>query len=195
MTRAQFAIVLAVVAVAGFLGGALSDRITGRPALAQEGAPKAITAEEFRLVDGEGKLRAVLGLREDGMVSLTFNDQSGRKRASVAAGDEGAAFVVGDEEGEKRMAVGYAEGAPVVILADTTGRDRIALTVADDIPGLVLKDEAGTERAGMMFADGVPFVSLFDGEGRTRAVLNLEPDGRPAISLFDVDEQAVWSAP
>jgi len=195
MNRTQFTIVLAVVAAAGLLGGALSDWLKGQSAFAQENGADAVTAQEFRLVDPEGELRAVLGLRENGMVALVLNDQSGRKRLSVGAGDEGAAVVIGDEEGEKRLAVGFADHAPLIALADKAGRERIALTVAEDTSAVMLQDEAGTGRVGIMLSEGVPFVSLSDREERTRAILSLEAAGTPGLAMFDEDENTIWSAP
>lgn len=195
MNRKQFTITLAAVAAAGLLGGALSDWLRGTPAFAQEDGTEAVTAQEFRLVDAEGELRAVLGLREDGMVALVLNDQSGRKRLSMGAGDEGAAVIVGDEEGEKRLAVGFANAVPLIALADKAGRERLALTVAEDTSAIMLQDEAGTGRAGIMFSEGIPFVSLSDREERTRAVLSLEAAGAPALSMFDEHENTIWSAP
>jgi len=55
VTRAQFAVVLLVVAVSGFLGGAVSDRLKGRPAyadLTEEDAskPYLVTFEDWVVV-------------------------------------------------------------------------------------------------------------------------------------------------
>jgi hypothetical protein len=54
MTRRQFAVVLAVVAVAGLVGGALSGWLTGRPAFAQADGLSAAGAYELQTVTGDG---------------------------------------------------------------------------------------------------------------------------------------------
>ena len=53
---------LVVVAVlAGFLGGVLSDITLPEHALAQTEPARQVTAQEFRVVDSEGRVLAVVG--------------------------------------------------------------------------------------------------------------------------------------
>ena len=76
MSKGQYRVALAVLAVAGLLGGMLGSWILPRPAAwAQEGTEAAPVVEEVRarrfvVVDEEERERAVLGEFEDGGVRL-----------------------------------------------------------------------------------------------------------------------------
>ncbi len=62
MTRKQYYVALAVLAVTGLAGGGLASWLApGKAAWAQEEAADVITAREFRVVDEEGKEIASLG--------------------------------------------------------------------------------------------------------------------------------------
>ena len=55
-------VLLVVLAVlTGFLGGVLSDIALPEPALAQAEPARQVTAQEFRVVDSQGRVLAVIG--------------------------------------------------------------------------------------------------------------------------------------
>lgn len=47
---------------------------------------QAVRAGSFELCDGEGRVRALLGLGPGGLVALDLADEVGRVRASLAVG-------------------------------------------------------------------------------------------------------------
>lgn len=99
MTRNEFAAVLAVALVGGFLGGLLSDRILGGdPALAQQ-RMKVVNSEEFLLVDKFGRTRAGLGLDPNGEVGLVLLGKDGNRSLHFTP-DEPQALKLKDKAGK-----------------------------------------------------------------------------------------------
>ena len=67
MNKKQYSLMLVLALVAGLVGGVVSSQfLMGQPAFAEKKAKpqKAIEAEEFRLVDKNGKTRAFLGINK-----------------------------------------------------------------------------------------------------------------------------------
>ena len=65
MTRKDCTLIVLLALTAGFLGGIGSSRLLGEQSVFAQKKPKAerlIQAQEFRLVDEEGRTRAVLGV-------------------------------------------------------------------------------------------------------------------------------------
>ena len=87
MTRAQFRVLILLTVISGLVGGGLSDWLfRGLPARAAQStvALQVIEAQEFRLVDAEGNMRARLGYdKQDGMAALCLWDSAGKLRAYV----------------------------------------------------------------------------------------------------------------
>lgn len=74
MSRKEYWLMIALTTAAGLMGGVVSSLIfVGKPVFAQKipQPTKVITAEGFHLM-GEGKGRALLGIRPDGQSVLTF---------------------------------------------------------------------------------------------------------------------------
>ena len=73
-----------VAVLAGFVGGVLSSQLmTSAPVQAQARA-QGVTAEEFFLVDKFGKVRAGLGLDDNGEVGLILTNKDGSKKLYVS---------------------------------------------------------------------------------------------------------------
>jgi hypothetical protein len=130
MTRTQFAVTLVVVAVAGLVGGALSERMRGRPAVAQAAdEPLAIDrlvvddlVAKSILVDGDNDQRVFL---QNNAVTLVTDD------------GVRAAFRLD------------ADGNPSVDLVDSKGKSRAEFGLWTDagIGGLLLRNAEGAHLA------------------------------------------------
>jgi len=129
--RTQFAVVLLVVAASGFLGGAVSDRLKGRPAYAQEGAaaPKVVEAQEFRVVDEHGNGRASLQVSAEGDAVLQLANEDGKVRAAVLAAADGSSGVgLYDGDGNARLGLFVdPDGLAALVLADPADMTRASL--------------------------------------------------------------------
>ncbi|NTU59881.1 MAG: hypothetical protein HGA98_02355 [Deltaproteobacteria bacterium] len=75
MTKRQFYALVAVTAVTGFLGGAASDRLfsASRAEAAKTAAVKAVTAQEFRLLDPTGAAQVRIGFNKEGLATVFWN--------------------------------------------------------------------------------------------------------------------------
>jgi hypothetical protein len=63
-------------------------------------------------------------------------------------------------------------------------------------PSLQFLDEEGNSRLGLALAGkGRPQLILSDVGERPRALLELQADASPRLSLFGEDKQEVWSTP
>jgi len=97
VTRGQYALFLAVVLVGSMIGGALSG-IWGAPGMAGAEKMKGVNAEEFLLLDQNGKARAGLGLDQNGEVGLILTSRDGNKKLSLSP-DEPVAIKLTDRSG------------------------------------------------------------------------------------------------
>ena len=157
----QKTLVMAGLAAASMLGGAVGGMLVGG-AVAAQGA-QVVTATQVNLVDSSGQLRAVLAGRDErGMASLSFYDEAGQVRG-----------ILGIEDG----------GTPVLRLLTTQGQSRVQAFVENEDAFVVVGDEAGNSALFGAVGD-TPMLSLGDGQ-RVRARMQLGPDGTPAIGLFD----------
>lgn len=127
---------------------------------------EVVEAREFRLVDSEGRVRAVLGVepRTDRVV-LQLCDSSTRTRL--------AALVDRD-------------GAPVLCLFDEQQKPALRLSRSHSLTGLVVCSANGCVRfiAGVN-NHGEAVVDARDQYGRIRAAIGTDAWGRPALAMRD----------
>ena len=176
MNRKQFATMLAVVAVAGLMGGALSDLLRGEAAFAQPEAGKVVKAEEFCLVDAAGDARALLHVFPNGTVGLALTHDDLLPRILMAV---------------------LPDGRPMLKLVDEEQNSRVLIVaMPDGSYGLTLLDQNGKYRALLgVGADGNPGLQMKDDEQRDRVLIGIMPSGSPTIRLLDEDGKVIWSAP
>ncbi len=98
MTRKEYALVLLTAMISGLVGGVVGERVfTTGVAVAQQKA-HAVNAEEFLLVDPNGKARAGLGLDAQGEVGLVLTSRDGGKTLYLSP-DEPVALKLVDKSG------------------------------------------------------------------------------------------------
>jgi hypothetical protein len=128
-------------------------------------APKVVTAQEFRLVDGEGKTRASMAVQADGSAGMVLLDKGGKRRAVLRL---------------------RPDGSPSLSLHDADGRNRATLDMqADDSIGLILTNRDGKGGAAMVVPpNGEAAAVLKDKDGN---VVWAEPS--PHIEIKDDDKK------
>jgi len=153
MNRKHIIFTVLLALLSGLIGGVLSIWfLMPTSVLAQDEPPKVIEAQEFRVVDDEGRMRAKLGLgtfRNLGVgypeeTHLLIFDEEGEERLKlvesggfsyIAASD----FRVVDDEGRMRSRLGFSDlgyrEETRLLFFDKEGEDRIALvnTEAGDL--------------------------------------------------------------
>ncbi|MBI3697213.1 MAG: hypothetical protein HY238_20555 [Acidobacteria bacterium] len=188
MNGRELTLVMTVAAAGGMLGGAAAVRLlVGTPVLAQEKRAKVIEAEEFRLVESDGK-----------PCGRFHVDKSGRP-----------ALFLFDKHGEVRAVLGVMpNGSPHLALSDKDGKVRVALAVwPDERSGLFVSDKKDTPRATVaVLADGKPSLFTSDQDGKIRSVLGatsvdmipsteVRNRSESALALFGPEGKLLWSAP
>ena len=99
MTRLQYAILVATMMLSGFLGGAMSERLFSGGIAGAEPKKNEVSAEEFLLLDKDGKARAGLGLDANGEVGLVLTSKDGGRRLYLSP-DDRVAFKLADRNGK-----------------------------------------------------------------------------------------------
>ena len=125
MSRKLYVLMLVLSMIAGIIGGRLSSLMfMGEPALAQKvSTRKIIEAQEFRIVDDTGKLRADFNLLGDGAVDLTLLDQDDIVRAKLSLAKDGCpSLLFFDRHGSNCAAFGVLLGEPCMVLCDKEGK-------------------------------------------------------------------------
>ena len=86
MSRGQFGLLVVVTFVGSIIGGALSGWWLGpSPVRAQK--TNGVNAEEFLLLDTNGKARAGLGLDKNGEVGLVLTSRDGSRKLALSPDD------------------------------------------------------------------------------------------------------------
>lgn len=149
MNRKQFVGVILTTMISGLIGGFLASQIFfGEQVIAQElyQAQKVVTAEEFRLVNKDGKPRATLLLWNGDLPALTM----------------------ADEECHNRVFLGvFNEAQPALLLNDKGCQQRASLDLQPHgLPAFTLRDKKNRVRARVrLLKDGSPVLTLMDQDG------------------------------
>jgi len=116
--------------LSGVAGGTLSGWLLSiTPVVADEPptqAPKIVTAEEFRLVDSNGHVRALIAFSADGQPYLSLLDQKDTHRVwlGIALSETGAA--VRDIDGKTGIVLSLDNaGEPSLVIRDRQGRSKM----------------------------------------------------------------------
>ncbi len=155
---------------------------------------QTIEAEKFILKDGNGGVRASLGLA-DGGVSLDLYDNNGKGRARLALNADGfPSFVVRDANAKSAIVLSVFEGdekTTALAFYDQSGKIALSLGVTGTGSRIALYDEAGRERA---ILNNVPILSL-RGPHRESRVMTGIVDEQPIITLIDTSGKVLFMVP
>jgi hypothetical protein len=197
MTRRQYMSVLLVAAITGLLGGGLMNWFGSRVDRAIAEPSRMVTASEFRLIDGDGRTRALLSLLR-GKPRLIMTDEKGEFRIELGLGVDGQpALWLRDQDGKARAQIGLTgTGSPGLELTDGRGRNRTSLGLASNgEPSLLLRDDTGRERLALWQEKGELGLALADKDGRPRAGLAMKEGRNPSLAFYDPKGGLLWHAP
>lgn len=124
-----------------------------------------VTAKEFRLMDENGRSRAVL-LVDEGRVALMLCDEAGNVRAALRVVKDEPGLSLYDENSTRRAAFGVAKEGPILKFWDEEGEIRAALIAIKDETSLTLRDEAGKPRAVLVMGKDNANLFLCDKNGK-----------------------------
>jgi hypothetical protein len=114
---------------------------------------KIVEAEEFRLIDSSGRLRARLGL-DDSSVSLSLHTAQGTLQVRLHTDDQGcSALQIHDAAGgSPRMDISVDARGCHVLLASPAKQQSYFFLKNTGATGLVLTDAVGARRAQFMLS-------------------------------------------
>ena len=157
MSKKQYSLIVVLAFVGGLMGGVLSSRLLmGQPARAENKATslQIIDAEEFRVVDKNGRKRAQLMLTDLGSPALILRDENELIRLHLQL---------------------VPKGFPVLWFRDENGllKASLSLRPEGDVHFILgAKESIVKENAVEIFVGkSGANVSLYDGNGNLRTVL------------------------
>jgi hypothetical protein len=126
----HFKISFLISIVAGLMGGMLASLLfVDKPVLADMRFPSITSAEEFRLVDAHGNMRALLALSADGEPYLALLDQHETRKLWLGLAKE-SGLVIRDIDGKTRLVLSLdEEGEPTLVFRDGHQNTRALSTV------------------------------------------------------------------
>ena len=189
MNNKQFLLTLFVAVISGVLGGALSVWfLTPQSVLAQGEPQKVIEAQEFRVVDDGGIVRAQLSVSGD-VASLRFAHPTGvRPMLEIKASNDptvGSSLVIRDSQGNERATLGFGEDLQLSYLSLKGSRTTAGTGTPAEISLRIIENYAAQMLSGSE-ARLTPELTLSGAE--TFSSINLEvPTDGPMLSLYDED--------
>lgn len=192
--RLQRGLMFGAMLLASLVGGAVSNLVFTAGVGAQAPAD-VVTATQVNIVDGSGRLRAVLsGTDETGRASLAFYGPDGDRRGFLGVDPDGTPHLrLNDPAGDTRLAATLTGSDPSITMGDQNGRN-LLLGAIGDAP-LVGLSHAGQARLQLALGEagqpnlslqGQPSVDLMGAPGQRGIGLSVDADGAPFLSLFDV---------
>ena len=186
-----YSLIFLLALTAGLAGGLLASQFFATtPVLAAKTSEmqKVIAAEEFRLIDKEGRVLSTWGMYAGGPGIVLFN-RNGQFRAvfSLTSPEEGPVLTFADKDGVHRATVGLgAKRQPYLTLRDVAGKERISLSLDDKgDPFLVFYDQGENERAVL----GTTNLTKIKRTG------TIEKDTISSFVLLGKDGEITWKAP
>ena len=156
---------------------------------------KTIRGDRFELVDGKGKVRAVLEMTPSDEPRLALADRTGQIQAMLSVEpvpghpDGIPTLRLFDKAGKPRTDISLnSDGDPVVVLRNKNGVDLASLSGLDAASGgtgLLLNDENGQIRVELRINHLGTNLYLFDKDRKARARFGLKPDGSPVFVFLN----------
>jgi hypothetical protein len=186
-----YSLIFLLALTAGLAGGILASHffVTTPVMAAKTSEPeKVVAAEEFRLIDTEGRILSTWGMYAGGPGIVLFS-KNGQFRAvfSLTSPEAGPVLTFADKDGVHRATVGLgAKRQPYLALRDQAGKERISLSLNDKgDPYLVLYDQGENERAVLGTMDLT----------KIKRTGTIEKGTISSFVLLGKDGEVTWKAP
>jgi hypothetical protein len=128
MLNANPRLLVVLSLISGLIGGVfgtfllIGSSVIAQPTPAE--IPQVISAQEFRLVDSKGHIRAILDLSDGGQPYLQFKDEFDTDRVWVGISSE-TGLAVRDVDGKTRLVLSVdEEGIPSLVVRDRQHRTK-----------------------------------------------------------------------
>lgn len=143
--------------------------------------PEVIEAQRFVLKDGEGNVRAWLGLFGEGS-ELTLGNLKNQPKMTLKVSDEGSDLHLFGRQ-NSGMNLGLDFGAPAIVMVGASRSGQAALGIAESGPALSLEDARKT--------------SVIVGSSQVGAASSnkLHQGSAASVILLDKNKKVIWQAP
>jgi hypothetical protein len=184
-----------VLLIGAALLGALAARF-GLPepqVWAQERAAVEITCRALKVVDDQGKVRALLGSDKFGGI-ISVKNANEKTVATIEADNEGGFLSISANDGGERgfIGVGDKQAGGYIYLKDDKGKRRGTFTVyKDGHGGLVFHSDQGKNEIflGPSTKGWGGLLNLNAPDGKARIILDVDKDQRGALELLNNDQK------
>jgi len=186
MNRKQFVSTLLVAVVSAFLGGTLGVWFLMPPSVLAQGEPqKVIEAQEFRVVDEDGKVLAILGSWEeaafwDGKIPEADLNRLGVNNKLVRQG-----LRLFDENETIRASLALVSGQPQLDFFDLDGETRASLHLQTSISDVL--DALRSEEPSQVGNDIL--LSLYGSGRKGGTTLTVGPSGDSVLLMGENDRE------
>lgn len=126
-------------------------------------AKKIVTANEFQLVDAEGRVRGIFSAGESG-VEFSMMDKNNKTNLKMMIDNEGLSFLkMFDAESEtEKIDISVDSKGTHLFLAGEGKQQSYLFLKKDGASGVVLVDKAGSRKAQVLLSpEGVPNIATF----------------------------------
>lgn len=181
MKLKHYIFVLLLAGMTGFGGGILSTHLLAKRS-ASLPTPLEVSAQQFNLVDKDGKVRARLSLATpSGQPGLIFKGESGKVQSVFGLSDTGEPILTMDGRNGSNTTI---NGSSIVI--GKKSGDRIGMQVNENGDSfLALHDKNGNPRVELsLYPNGAPFMQFQEAGTRPTAILS-EQDGLAGLTFFN----------
>lgn len=128
--REHHRLLIIVSLLSGLMGGIVATLLVGHTAVAQSTSSdtpesfKTVTAQEFRLIDSHGRIRALLSFSEEGQPFLHMRDEHDTYRVWMGISSD-TGIAVRDVDGKTRLVLSVDErGEPELVVRDREHRTK-----------------------------------------------------------------------
>ena len=161
--------------------------------------PTILEAEQLRLKDADGRIRAALLTTQGGAVRFGVFSKDGYSKnptplIDLGVGSDNLPYLFfSGSDGHKRVSVVIDDTGGALGIIDRNNKIRAILKMQRDFsPSFTLRDKDGKDRAIFeLDANGDPRIQLFDPYGQARGLFGLTKD-IPGIFLNDEQGELVW---
>ncbi len=142
----------------------------------------AIYTKNLIIRDGDGKIRAFLGVNDEGQSFLELDDKGGRRRAYLGLPADGPAkLTLYDEGGKVVIIIGGVRDAPSIMLFDKNGKPRCCVS-ADQEDGRI--DVYGAEGRNTLTVSAWASGSGIQCRNEGKVALEIGANESPFIKLL-----------
>ena len=148
---------------------------------------KLIIANEIRLVDEDGVVRAGLQVENNSTPVLYFTDKNMKVKGYIGVSDGRAMLVFKDDSGKPRLTLHMSKKrTPSIILENKNDKPALVLSTTDEENSLIhFFQSDGKPRMAIGISNDQPRIGMFDEDKRLRVMFGMNPGNSSVLAFLD----------